>query len=100
MIYTVVNTAFQLRDRFIEMGRDQYSYAAYVSMFNYLNESEGPVELDVIGLCCDFDELTYDELRNEYSELAEIEDDREVFEKLSDMTVTFELEGRVLFLTF
>lgn len=43
-------------DAFASMGRgDQFSYAGKQALFDYLVDY-GPVELDVIALCCEYTE--------------------------------------------
>jgi hypothetical protein len=70
MIITTIDTPSALRSEFESYGRhDQFSYSAYDALHEFLWElSEGigePLQLDVIGLCCDWCE--FDEIR----ELAE-----------------------------
>ena len=54
-------TSAMFADAFRRMGReDQFSREALEALFNYLEEYEQDtgedIELDVIGLCCDFTE--------------------------------------------
>jgi hypothetical protein len=58
-------------DAFRRHGReDQFSYEALEALFKYLEEIEEdtgePVELDVIGLCCEYQEADVDEIIEEY----------------------------------
>lgn len=58
---------------FEDMGRgDQFSLEAFRAIYEYLEElSEGtgePIELDVIEVCCDFSEITFDEVLEEQGE--------------------------------
>jgi hypothetical protein len=69
------------------MGRDnQFSYEAKKIIFDYLEQYEdetgGHIKLDVIGICCDFAEMTEVELRQNYS----IDDDVAVSDFLEDNT--------------
>jgi len=62
------------RNAFINYGRSkQFTYEGLETLFNYLEEYEDEtgeqLELDVIGLCCDFSELTLQELKGEYRDL-------------------------------
>jgi hypothetical protein len=57
--------AFRTHDR-----AEQFSYDAKRALFDYLEQLEedtgAPIELDVIGLCCDYAESTADELIEEF----------------------------------
>ena len=60
-------TRSMFRDEFARMGRkDQFSYDALGVLFDYLTdyeESTGePLELDVIMLCCEWSEMSEDEM--------------------------------------
>lgn len=75
-------------DQFTKMGRSsQFSYPALDALFEYyeeLEESTGqPIELDVIGICCDWTEYDDDsEMLSIYGldTLAELEDRTTVIE--------------------
>jgi hypothetical protein len=61
------------RDEFAKMGRkDQFSYEALGVLFDYLTdyeESTGEkLELDVIALCCDWTEMSEEEITKQYDE--------------------------------
>jgi len=59
------HNAFKLRGR-----ESQFSYEALELLFNYLEsieEESNPIELDVISLCCDYSEDTYDNIASNYS---------------------------------
>jgi len=87
---------YQFRDEFHNAGRgEQFSYAALGWLFDYFEEyAEGcgvEVDLDVIAICCDFAESTFDEVAEDYSiDLSECSDDDEkreaVLEFLSEHT--------------
>lgn len=54
---------------FEEFGREgQFSYEGKEALYNYLNELDigEPIELDIIGICCDF---------TEYNSIEEFNDD-------------------------
>jgi hypothetical protein len=72
MIVQTINE-HQFREEFREMGRaNQFSYDGLGLLFDYLEqvsedcESER-IELDVIGLCCDFAEGTPEEIARDYA---------------------------------
>ena len=71
---TVNETAFV--QAFDDMDRaENFSRPARRALFDYIAElAEGsgtPVELDVIALCCDWQEMTADEIRDEYDQEPE-----------------------------
>jgi len=61
-------------DRFASMGReDQFSYEGKKALFDYLEELEEAtgeeIELDVVGLCCEYTEYAnIEEFRNDYGD--------------------------------
>jgi len=68
MIYQTIDNASQFRDQFKQCGRgDQFSYEALGLLFDYLNESGSDVELDVVAICCDFEENVPIEIAKDYS---------------------------------
>jgi len=68
-------------DAFRRHGREeQFSYDGKRALFDYLEQLEEdtgkPVELDVIGLCCEYEESTVDDLIEDYGlDASECEDD-------------------------
>ncbi len=87
----------QFRDAFRNMGRgDNFSYEALGILFDFLEEFEEArgttMELDVVALCCDFNEMSWREVADNYSvDLSACEDDDEranaVREYLKDSTI-------------
>jgi hypothetical protein len=64
------------RQAFHNRGRgEQFSYEALELIYDYLEESDPDMELDVIAICCDFSEGDFQEVANELDddedELAE-----------------------------
>jgi hypothetical protein len=62
---------YDFRDAFHEAGRgNQFSYDGFRVLFEYLEEYEAStgseVELDVIALCCEFDEGNAEEIVDNY----------------------------------
>lgn len=66
IIETVTESTF--RDAFQRAGRaSQFSYEALGLLFEYLDELSGePLELDVIAICCEYAEMTAQEVRDAY----------------------------------
>ena len=73
--------AFRAHDR-----QDQFSYGAKRALFDHLEDVEQQtgqaIELDVIALCCEYTESTFDEIRQDYS-LGDMPDD-DVVEWISE----------------
>lgn len=81
--------AFRAHDR-----QDQFSYQGKQALFDFLEDYEDQtgeaVELDVVGLCCDYVEMTTDEVMRCYDVglLDEEEDiDDQITEWLSQATM-------------
>jgi len=56
------------RDAFNRMDRgNQFSYEALELIYDYLEEVDPDSELDVIAICCDLCEMTYEEAAEAYS---------------------------------
>ena len=74
---------------------DQFSYNGKKALFDYLEEFEEQtgqsIELDVIGLCCDYVESTFDEVRQSYS--LENMSDEDVAEYICENTAYVGLIG-------
>lgn len=87
----------QFRDEFHLAGRGkQFSYDALGWLFDYFEEyadaSGVEVDLDVIAICCDFSEDSFEDVAENYSiDLSECADDDEkreaVLEFLNDHSV-------------
>jgi predicted ArsR family transcriptional regulator len=86
----------QFHQAFVDAGRGkQFSYEGLGVLFDYLEQLEDDlgeeIELDVIGLCCEFSEDTPEEIADNYGiDLSECDDDEEkmqaVIEYLQDQT--------------
>ena len=78
MITTVTFSDFV--DAFHKMGRNgNFSYEGLGALFGYLEEYEEdtdtPVELDVIALCCEFSEYDdLDDIKDSYNDIESMED--------------------------
>jgi hypothetical protein len=68
MLYQTIDNASQFRDAFHHAGRkDQFSYEALGLLFEYLNDCGSDVEIDVVGICCEFAEDTPESIADSYS---------------------------------
>ena len=77
-------------DAFRSAGREnQFSYQALESLFDYFEEYEAgtgeEIELDVIAICCEYQESSIEDIKSDYSLDAELDED-EVIEWLSEHT--------------
>ena len=62
-----INNASQFRDAFRAMGRHgQFSYEGMELLFNYFEECDPDMELDVVAICCDYSEDTPESIVESY----------------------------------
>lgn len=97
MYQTVNNSDFH--DAFRQMDRlENFSYEGRNALFEYLEQLEDDlgetVELDVIALCCDYSELTLEDIQREYGnyEGEEFEDMDQAVEWLQDRTTVIPVD--------
>ena len=87
----------QFRFAFDQVRPNQFSYEAQGMLFDYLEEIDEDMELDVIAICCDFTEGDFQEVANELDDdetelaqecegLDEDETAQLIAEKLQDKT--------------
>ncbi len=58
----------EFHDAFIRMDRkDNFSYTARELLFDYFEEIDENMELDVIAICCDFYENDWETIAQHYS---------------------------------
>lgn len=100
------------REAFRTYGRaDSYTREGLEMLFNYFEELEADtgteMELDVIAICCDYDENHWEDVASNYSvDLSDCEDEEDkieaVREYLSDntMLVGEPLPGTFLYVAF
>jgi len=97
MIIKTIETVSELRNEFIAYNRDHYTYEAYETMIQYFEEIGENYELDVIALCCDFNEDTIEEIRSNYG----LDDEDDVLEYLNYNTYAIETdEDKILYIAF
>jgi hypothetical protein len=84
---------YDFRRAFQECRPDNFSYEGLKILFEYLEEYEMDIgeelELDVIGLCCDFSEDSFENIADQYG----IELDAEMDEDYQKQQVIEHLEG-------
>lgn len=98
MIYQELNF-IAFRNAFIG-DRNVFSYAGYEALYDYLNDIGEDYELDVIALCGEFSELTYDEVKQDYQLDAELSDDKVVDWLCEQTSVIYVGNSSVLFGVF
>ena len=92
------------RNAFKQAGRDtQFSYEALELIYNYLEQLDENMELDVISICCDLSEMTPQEIASSYG--YEIEDDgnemQNVMDNLGDDTsIIGQTDDTIIFVNF
>lgn len=71
-----IDNTSQFRDEFAAMGRkDQFSYEGLSLLYEFLEENIEGYELDVIALCCDYAEDTFEGIAAAYDiDLSEATD--------------------------
>ena len=85
-------SVYDFRDAFQKCRPDNFSYEGLTVLFDYLEEYEDStgeeLELDVIGICCDFSEDTWQSIAENYSiEYDENENDDEGKETVKDYLI-------------
>ena len=66
MKQTIYN-ASQFRDAFHRAGRsDQFSHEALELLFDYFEELDPEMELDVVAICCDYAENSPEQIIEDY----------------------------------
>lgn len=80
-------TFYDFRDEFLKHGREnQFSYSALESLFDYCNEwDDGKWELDVVALCCDFEEDSWENVAESYNVELDVNDsDEDKIQQIKD----------------
>jgi hypothetical protein len=63
-----IDHAGQFRDEFFAHNRqNQFSYEALELLFDYLEELDPDMELDVVAICCDYSEDSPEDIAAAYS---------------------------------
>ena len=65
MIQTVNNSDFHNAFNSMDRG-NQFSYEALNMLFNYFEEFDEDMELDVISICCEYSEMSYTDIIGNY----------------------------------
>jgi hypothetical protein len=99
-IIQTIDNASQFRDQFKQCGRgDQFSYEALGLLFDYLSDCGSDIELDVVGICCEFEEVSWDQVTTNYSFDIDSLEDLEEDEKIEAVRAYLEDKTSVVGLT-
>jgi hypothetical protein len=99
----------QFTDAFMSIRPNNFTYDGLVLLFDWIEQQEQDTgmeqELDVIAICCDFEELTMEEIIRQYNiETDQIEDDEiddHVMNYLNDETIVIgKTDDTIVFLSF
>ena len=104
-------TESDFRDAFRAYGRnDQFSYEGLGALYDGLLEFEdatgSEIELDVIALCCEYYEATWQEIADDYSiDLSDPDDEDAVADDVRDYlsfhtTIVGEVPGGCVYMAF
>ena len=88
---------YQFKDAFQKCRPENFSYEGLTALYEYLEDYEEDtgqeIELDVIGLCCDFTEYdSLEEFQKEYYD-EEIGDSYDDIEEIEEETLVIRIEG-------
>jgi hypothetical protein len=80
MLYQTIDNASQFRDQFHRAGRaDQFSYEALGLLFDHLESLGSDVEVDVVGVCCEYAEESPEGIAKNYGfDLEGCEDESDI----------------------
>jgi len=92
-MYTRV-TEDSFRNTFLTSDyKNNFSYGGLTALYDYFEELEAgtgqTIEFDLVGIACEYSELTIDELRDNYS----ISKNIDVIEYLQERTQVIEIEN-------
>ena len=75
---TTISHASEFRDAFRQANRqDQFSYEALNMLYEYFEDIDPDMELDVIAICCDYTEDTPEGIANNYWSVDDLTQDEE-----------------------
>ena len=80
---------YDFRKEFEDFNRyDKFSYDGYEALFDYLEDVNEDYEIDVIELCCDFEEFqNFEEYKSEYKN-----EDISSIEELEKYTIVIKID--------
>lgn len=103
-IKITIDSAEDLRERFIAYDRDNFTLDAYQSLIDYYDEVGEDLELDVIALCCDWSEADWKDIQSDYSnheDLADCDNIDDFLEVLNNYTYAVKTtDDNILYIYF
>jgi hypothetical protein len=72
-----IDSASEFRNQFVAYNRDNFTHEAYELLFDYFEDCDPDMELDVIAICCDYSEDTPEGIANNYWDRDSVPDDEE-----------------------
>ena len=69
-------TNYELQTEFAKLDRDYFSLEGYQALLELFDEFENNTELDVIAICCEFNEMLPDDIISEYENIDMINDSK------------------------
>ena len=103
MLYIQVDESMFVQ-RFIDYGRqDNFSRAALFALYEFYETQADDLgenmEMDVIAICCDWSELTIDEIKQEYGNVLDIDaDDDDIISDLEYHTTVIAVDSNDTYL--
>jgi len=95
---------YEFREAFANMGRtENFSYEGAEALFDYLEEVDEDMELDVIAICCDYTEYAnFGEIDEAYHLVDEEEElkDELIKARLLKNTLLLEFDGGIIIQAF
>ena len=98
---------YQFRDAFVRAGRrDSFSYKGLEYLFNYMEEYGTNYVLDVVELCSEYTESSYDRIAADYDiDLSDCDDEEEKLDGVrqyleENTTVVAEFNGTFIYQQF
>ena len=90
-MYQAINQ-YDFIQAFNSLRPDNFSHEGLAALFDYLEGDD--IELDVIGICCDFTEYnSFEDIQEEYQGIETIED-------LYDNTLVLDFKGGIIIQNF
>ena len=62
-----IDSASEFRNQFIAYNRDNFTCQGYELLFDYFEDIDPDMELDVISICCDYNESDAQTIATEYN---------------------------------
>ena len=62
-----IDTASEFRNQFIAYNRDNFTCQGYELLFDYFEDIDPDMVLDVISICCDYSEDTLSDIAENYA---------------------------------